>query len=141
MMKTAYLLLLLSLIASAVAERSAHHQLLLPQPRRRGGVPSHHGSAAIHVSSTTTASTIIAQQSVVDRLIAGGVSRAIAQATLYPIDALRTLAQTRDGRTLADVGASALVRGCAQTSCFALFMGSIQFAVFGVFGVMVSVRS
>ena len=47
------------------------------------------------------------------------------------MDALRTLAQTRDGRTLADVGASALVRGCAQTSGFALFMGSIQFAVFG----------
>ena len=66
------------------------------------------------------------------RLWAGGVSRALSQATLYPIDALRTLAQTRDGRTLADVGASALVRGCAQTSGFALFMGAIQFAVLGV---------
>ena len=71
-------------------------------------------------------------QSVAQRLLAGGVSRAVAQATLYPLDALRTLAQTRDGRTLADVGAAALVRGCVQTSGFALFMGSIQFAVFGV---------
>lgn len=49
---------------------------------------------------------------------------------LYPMDALRTLAQTRDGRTLADVGLSSLVRGCATTSTFALFMGSIQFAVY-----------
>jgi solute carrier family 25 S-adenosylmethionine transporter 26 len=70
--------------------------------------------------------------SISQRLLAGGVSRAIAQMTLYPIDALRTLAQTRDGRTLADVGASALIRGCTTTSSFALFMGSIQFAVFGV---------
>ena len=50
---------------------------------------------------------------------------------LYPIDALRTLAQTRDHRTLADVGASALIRGCATTSSFALFIGGIQFGIFG----------
>ena len=50
---------------------------------------------------------------------------------LYPLDALRTLAQTRDGRTLADVGTKALVRGCATTSSFAVFIGSIQFAIFG----------
>ena len=68
--------------------------------------------------------------SIVGHLLAGGLSRAIAQITLYPIDALRTLAQTRDGRTLADVGASALLRGCTTTSAFALFMGSIQFAVY-----------
>lgn len=66
------------------------------------------------------------------RLISGGISRALAQMTLYPIDALRTLAQTRDGRTLADVGAIALVRGCATTSSFALLLGSIQFSVFGL---------
>ena len=39
-----------------------------------------------------------------NKVIAGGVSRAWAQALLYPVDALRTLAQTRDGRTLSDVG-------------------------------------
>ena len=72
-----------------------------------------------------------ASVSVPRQLLAGGVSRAVAQMTLYPLDALRTLAQTRDGRTLADVGAKALVRGCATTSTFALVMGSIQFAVFG----------
>ena len=65
------------------------------------------------------------------RLIAGGSSRGLAQFLLYPVDALRTLAQTRDGRTLKDVGASALVRGCATTSSFAIFIGSIQFAIFG----------
>lgn len=69
--------------------------------------------------------------SVAQRLVAGGAARAVSQMTLYPIDAMRTLAQTRDGRTLKDVGMSALVRGCTTTSAFALFMGSIQFAVFG----------
>ena len=42
---------------------------------------------------------------------------------------MRTLAPTRDGKTLTDVGLQALVRGCTTTSLFALFMGSIQFAV------------
>jgi solute carrier family 25 S-adenosylmethionine transporter 26 len=65
------------------------------------------------------------------RLVSGGCSRGIAQLLLYPMDALRTLAQTRDGRTLADVGTKALVRGCATTSSFAILIGSIQFAIFG----------
>ena len=64
------------------------------------------------------------------QLAAGGVSRSLAQMVLYPVDAMRTLKQTRDGRTLRDVGTSALVRGCTTTSLFALFMGSIQFGVF-----------
>ena len=67
-----------------------------------------------------------------NKVVAGGTSRALAQALLYPVDALRTLAQTRDGRTLKDVGASALLRGCAQTSSFALFTGAFQFGIFGV---------
>ena len=47
------------------------------------------------------------------------------------MDALRTLAQTRDGRTLADVGANSLIRGCLTTSSFAVLIGSVQFAIFG----------
>lgn len=66
------------------------------------------------------------------KVLAGGCSRALAQALLYPVDALRTLAQTRDGRTLADVGAGALVKGCGQTSSFALFTGAFQFGIYGV---------
>mmetsp|Transcript_10355 Transcript_10355/g.23044 ORF Transcript_10355/g.23044 Transcript_10355/m.23044 type:complete len:324 (-) Transcript_10355:63-1034(-) len=66
------------------------------------------------------------------KVIAGGTSRALAQSLLYPVDALRTLAQTRDGRTLADVGGKALLRGCAQTSSFALFTGAFQFGIFGM---------
>ena len=66
------------------------------------------------------------------RVLAGDASRALAQALLYPVDALRTLAQTRDGRTLADVGAGALLRGCASTSSFALATGAVQFGAFGV---------
>lgn len=69
-------------------------------------------------------------RSIRNNLLAGGCSRAVAQMVLYPIDALRTLAQSRDGRTLADVGSAALLRGCTTTSSFALLMGSIQFAVF-----------
>ena len=69
--------------------------------------------------------------SIPQRLISGGCSRGIAQVLLYPVDALRTLAQTRDGRTLADVGTRTLVRGCLTTSSFAFFIGSIQFAIFG----------
>lgn len=70
--------------------------------------------------------------SIPQRLAAGGSGRAVAQMVLYPVDALRTLAQTRDHRTLADVGSKALVRGCATTSSFALFIGAIQFGIFGV---------
>jgi solute carrier family 25 S-adenosylmethionine transporter 26 len=69
--------------------------------------------------------------SVSQRLLAGGASRAAAQMILYPLDALRTLAQTRDHRTLADVGAAALFRGCTMTSSFALVIGAILFGVFG----------
>ena len=93
------------------------------QPRQRLDT-----TALISIIAPATTSPL----SVTQRLISGGVSRALSQAVLYPMDALRTLAQTRDGRTLADVGVQALVRGGAQTSCFALFIGSIQFAVFGV---------
>lgn len=64
-------------------------------------------------------------------VVAGGASRALSQMTLYPVDALRTLAQSRDGRTLRDVGLGSLVRGSATTSAFALGMGSLQFGIFG----------
>ena len=69
--------------------------------------------------------------SVPQRLLAGGISRSVAQLLLYPVDALRTLAQTRDSRTLSDVGLKALVRGCGTTSSFALIMGAAQFAIYG----------
>jgi len=82
-------------------------------------------------SSVPVAHTNAVPISITQRLIAGGCSRGIAQMALYPMDALRTLAQTRDGRTLADVGTKALVRGCATTSSFAVLIGSIQFAIFG----------
>lgn len=98
--------------------------------RRRvifAGVPSAH----MRSPSTRRSEESSASLSVPQRLVAGGTARAIAQMVLYPIDALRTLAQTRDGRTLADVGAGALVRGCATTSSFALLIGSVQFAIFG----------
>jgi solute carrier family 25 S-adenosylmethionine transporter 26 len=62
--------------------------------------------------------------------VRGGVARSFGQAVLYPVDALRTLAQTRDGKTLSDVGTKALVRGCFTTSSFALAMGALQFSIF-----------
>lgn len=83
--------------------------------------------------TVTTATRTTARPSIVlQYLIAGGISRALSQAILYPLDALRTLAQTRDQRSLVDVGSMALVRGCFQTSVFAIGIGSIQFAVIGI---------
>jgi len=38
-----------------------------------------------------------------NKIIAGGTSRAVAQALLYPVDALRTLAQTRGEDTSLDL--------------------------------------
>lgn len=114
-MKAFTLLSILLLIQQCISEKSdfVNH--------RRRFSPSKHK----HIYSSPNKTNVV-----VRRLVAGGVSRCIAQMTLYPIDALRTLAQTRDGRTLADVGISSLVRGCATTSTFALFMGGIQFAVY-----------
>jgi len=61
-------------------------------------------------------------------LAAGGLSRMAAQMILYPVDTLRTLAQTRTGaKTLADLGTGTLIRGCFVTSLFALPTGATQF--------------
>ena len=62
--------------------------------------------------------------------IQGGASRCAGQILLYPLDALRTLAQSRSHISLSDVGSKALLRGCVTTSSFALGMGAIQFSVF-----------
>jgi len=54
-------------------------------------------------------------------LAAGGLSRMVAQMILYPVDTLRTLAQTRAGaKTLADLGTGTLIRGCFVVSCITL---------------------
>ena len=100
------------------------------------GSSSRNGANSLRITSSFSAKTRGGGSGTVgltfaQRMWMGGASRAVAQMTLYPIDALRTLAQTRDGKTLADVGVGALVRGSATTSMFALFMGSIQFSVFG----------
>ena len=91
----------------------------------------HTARGASATSKNPTAQKQTTMPSWFKRVIAGGTSRALAQMTLYPVDALRTLAQTRDGRTLKDVGLASLVRGSATTSAFALGMGSIQFGIFG----------
>ena len=69
--------------------------------------------------------------SVPQRILAGGIFRSAAQLLLYPVDALQTLAQTRDSHTLSDVGTKALVRGCGTTFSIALIMGASQFAICG----------
>ena len=99
-------------------------------PPRRQTQHNHHVFSSPATASTT--STTSSRQRIVAQLLAGGISRSLAQIVLYPIDALRTLKQTRDHRTLKDVGAGALVRGCTTTSSFALVMGAVQFAVFDV---------
>ena len=44
---------------------------------------------------TTRGGSALSLPSWSNKIIAGGTSRAVAQALLYPVDALRTLAQTR----------------------------------------------
>ena len=64
-------------------------------------------------------------------ILAGGSARAVSQAITYPMDAMRTLAQTRKGaKKLSDLGAGVLVSGCLSTSAFAFPTGAIQFTVF-----------
>jgi len=73
-----------------------------------------------------------ASLSLPQRFWAGGASRTVSQLVLYPVDAMRTLAQTRTGaKTLQDLGASVLVSGCLTTSAFALVVGAMQFAIIG----------
>jgi solute carrier family 25 S-adenosylmethionine transporter 26 len=105
-----------SLPTATIRKRALPLAAVVPSANKNNGNNIRHDSNTISVSQ---------------RLLAGGASRAVAQMLLYPVDALRTLAQTRDHRTLADVGAAALFRGCTMTSSFALFMGAIQFGIFG----------
>lgn len=83
-------------------------------------------------SSAFSSSTEVKPLSVLQTIIAGGGARSIAQAITYPMDALRTLAQTRKGAAkLKDLGPGVLVSGCLSTSMFAFPTGAIQFTVFG----------
>lgn len=68
---------------------------------------------------------------------AGGASRTAGQLVLYPVDALRTMAQSRAGSAmgtwalLRSLGPAKLLSGCATTSGFALLVGGLQFAIVG----------
>lgn len=104
---------LLVLIATLVAGSRAG--------QRGGSVNKHDRSGGTPLSLSVT-----------ERLVAGGTARAASQFVMYPADALRTLAQTRAGaKTLADLGANTLIKGCATTSAFAYGIGALQFAAFG----------
>lgn len=71
--------------------------------------------------------------SVAERLVAGGTARAISQLALFPVDALRTHAQTRAGSAmLRDLGVRRLVSGAGTTSAFAYGIGALQFAGYGL---------
>merc|ERR1719506_708854 len=60
------------------------------------------------------------------------MARSVSQAVTYPMDALRTISQTRKGaKKLSELGGSALISGCVQTSLFAFPLGAVQFTVFG----------
>eukprot|EP00978_Attheya_sp_CCMP212_P008799 scaffold20692_cov78-Attheya_sp.AAC.2 len=85
----------------------------------------------VSVSSSLSSSSSSPSLLVPQRILAGGAGRCLGQLLLYPVDALRTLAQTRDTKTLADLGTRVLVSGCATTSSFALLAGAIQFSIFG----------
>jgi len=50
---------------------------------------------------------------------------------MYPADAVRTLQQSR-AASLSSLGTTTLLNGCAMTSMFALPIGGLQFATFGI---------
>jgi len=56
-----------------------------------------------HVKLLTRGGSALSLPSWSNKIIAGGTSRAVAQALLYPVDALRTLAQTRGEDTSLDL--------------------------------------
>mmetsp|Transcript_25626 Transcript_25626/g.57481 ORF Transcript_25626/g.57481 Transcript_25626/m.57481 type:complete len:342 (+) Transcript_25626:85-1110(+) len=65
-----------------------------------------------------------------EQLIAGGAARAVAQFIVYPLDAFRTIVQTRAGApTLRELGWSTLLKGCLASSLFELPTGAVQFTV------------
>ena len=74
----------------------------------------------------------VAPLSIFQTLVSGGCARSISQAVTYPMDALRTISQTREGaKKLSELGAGALFSGAVQTSMFAFPLGAVQFTVFG----------
>ena len=74
----------------------------------------------------------VAPLSVLQTLLAGGSARAMSQFVTYPMDALRTISQTRKGaKKLSELGTGVLVSGCFSTSMFAFPLGAVQFTVFG----------
>jgi solute carrier family 25 S-adenosylmethionine transporter 26 len=74
----------------------------------------------------------VAPLSVFQTMLSGGCARAISQAVTYPMDALRTISQTRKGaKKLSELGAGVLFSGAVQTSLFAFPLGAVQFTVFG----------
>jgi len=57
----------------------------------------------------------VAPLSVFQTLVAGGTARSLSQAVTYPMDALRTISQTRKGaKKLSELGAGVLISGCVQ---------------------------
>ena len=88
-------------------------------------------SAVVHKKSAATTRPV-APLSFVQTLVAGGTARALSQFVTYPMDALRTISQTRKGaKTLAELGVQKLVAGSLSTSLFAFPLGAVQFTVFG----------
>jgi len=82
--------------------------------------------------STPTSKSPVAPLSVLQTIIAGGSARAVSQFVTYPMDALRTISQTRKGaKKLSELGIGVLVSGCFSTSIFAFPLGAMQFTVFG----------
>ena len=87
---------------------------------------------AVAVAAPPPKKSPVAPLSIFQTLVAGGSARAISQFVTYPMDALRTISQTRKGaKTLRELGTSKLVAGSVSTSLFAFPLGAVQFTVFG----------
>jgi len=126
-------MILLRLVVAAAHLCSLSDAVTLKWPAVAGIGVKRGGASSSNLSPKSPKSkSPVAPLSVLQTLIAGGGARSISQFVTYPMDALRTISQTRKGaKKLSELGAGVLVSGCFSTSMFAFPLGAVQFTVFG----------
>jgi len=126
-------MILLRLVVAAAHLCSLSDAVTLKWPAVAGIGVKRGGASSSNLSPKSPKSkSPVAPVSVLQTLIAGGGARSISQFVTYPMDALRTISQTRKGaKKLSELGAGVLVSGCFSTSMFAFPLGAVQFTVFG----------
>jgi len=119
----------LVIAAACLFSLSDASKMVRPVPAR---MVTKRDASSSEVSRPPTSKSPVAPLSVLQTMFAGGSARAVSQFVTYPMDALRTISQTRKGaKKLSELGAGTLINGCISTSMFAFPLGAVQFTVFG----------